>query len=54
MTLRPGDMIYTGAMPAIQGVRREMRVGDVVEVEIEGVGDLTQTVVGMPAWPYGN
>lgn len=41
MTLEPGDVIATGT-PA--GVGR-MRAGDVVEVEIDGVGTLKNTVV---------
>jgi 2-keto-4-pentenoate hydratase/2-oxohepta-3-ene-1,7-dioic acid hydratase in catechol pathway len=41
MTLEPGDVILTGT-PAGVG---ELRPGDVVEVEIEGVGTLTNPVV---------
>ena len=49
MTLKPGDLIYTGAMPTIPGMRRGMRVGDQVEVEVEGIGTMRNTVVGMRA-----
>lgn len=46
--LRPGDMISTGT-PAGVGHRREppvfLRPGDVVEVEVSGVGILRNTVV---------
>jgi 2-keto-4-pentenoate hydratase/2-oxohepta-3-ene-1,7-dioic acid hydratase in catechol pathway len=41
MTLEPGDVVLTGT-PAGVG---ELRPGDIVEVEIEGVGTLTNPVV---------
>lgn len=40
MTLEPGDVIYTGT----PGKTRALKPGDVVEVEIEGVGTLTNKV----------
>lgn len=40
ITLEPGDLIYTGT----PGVTRPMKAGDVVEVELEGVGVLRNTV----------
>jgi 2-keto-4-pentenoate hydratase/2-oxohepta-3-ene-1,7-dioic acid hydratase in catechol pathway len=40
ITLEPGDVIYTGT----PGVTKPMRPGDVVEVELEGVGVLRNTV----------
>jgi 2-keto-4-pentenoate hydratase/2-oxohepta-3-ene-1,7-dioic acid hydratase in catechol pathway len=40
MTLLPGDVISTGTPPGVG----EIRVGDVVEVEIEGIGILRNTV----------
>lgn len=47
-TLEPGDVIVTGT-PGGVGMRRDpqvwMRDGDVVEVELEGVGVLRNTVV---------
>jgi 2-keto-4-pentenoate hydratase/2-oxohepta-3-ene-1,7-dioic acid hydratase in catechol pathway len=53
MTLQPGDIIATGT-PAGVGYKREppifLRHGDVVEVEIEGVGVLRNPVVD-PAHP---
>ncbi|MYE99469.1 MAG: DUF2437 domain-containing protein [Gammaproteobacteria bacterium] len=52
MTLKPGDLIYTGAMPVAPGMRRNMEVGDVVEVVTESLGTIEQEVVSMPAWPY--
>ena len=42
VTLLPGDVIYTGT----PGTTRAMRPGDVVEVEVEGVGVLRNTVKG--------
>lgn len=51
-TLEPGDVLVTGT-PGGVGMRREppvwMRHGDVVEVELEGVGVLRNTVVREPA-----
>jgi 2-keto-4-pentenoate hydratase/2-oxohepta-3-ene-1,7-dioic acid hydratase in catechol pathway len=41
VTLEPGDVIYTGT----PGTTRAMKPGDVVEVEIEGVGVLRNKVV---------
>jgi 2-keto-4-pentenoate hydratase/2-oxohepta-3-ene-1,7-dioic acid hydratase in catechol pathway len=47
-TLRPGDLILTGT-PAGVGVHRDppvaLAAGDVVEIEIEGIGCLTNPVV---------
>jgi 2-keto-4-pentenoate hydratase/2-oxohepta-3-ene-1,7-dioic acid hydratase in catechol pathway len=40
MTLLPGDVISTGTPPGVG----ELRVGDVVEVEIEGIGILRNKV----------
>ena len=40
MTLEPGDVIYTGT----PGKTQPLKPGDVVEVEIEGIGRLTNTV----------
>ena len=45
ITLLPGDVVLTGT-PANS---RPMRIGDVVEVEIDGLGRLTNTVVETPA-----
>jgi len=41
VTLEPGDVIYTGT----PGTTRQMKPGDVVEVELEGVGVLRNPVV---------
>jgi len=52
-TLEPGDVIATGT-PAGVGVAREpfpeglLKVGDVVRIEIEGIGELENTVVDEP------
>jgi len=40
MTIEPGDIIYTGT----PGVTRPMKPGDVVEVELEGIGILRNPV----------
>ena len=42
VTLLPGDLIYTGT----PGSTKAMKPGDVVEVEIEGVGVLRNKVAG--------
>ena len=41
MTLEPGDLIFTGTPAGIGGIKS----GDTVEIEIEGIGTLTNTVV---------
>ena len=41
ITLQPGDVIYTGT----PGSTRAMKPGDVVEVEIEGIGVLRNRIV---------
>jgi 2-keto-4-pentenoate hydratase/2-oxohepta-3-ene-1,7-dioic acid hydratase in catechol pathway len=41
VTLLPGDVIYTGT----PGTTRAIKAGDTVEVEVEGVGVLRNTVV---------
>ena len=40
VTLEPGDMIYTGT----PGTPGEMKDGDVCEIEIEGIGILSNPV----------
>ena len=40
MTLEPGDVVLTGTPTGVG----ELHLGDVVEVEIEGIGTLTNTV----------
>jgi 2-keto-4-pentenoate hydratase/2-oxohepta-3-ene-1,7-dioic acid hydratase in catechol pathway len=42
MTLLPGDVIITGTPPGVGAIE----AGDVVEVEIEGIGVLKNTVTG--------
>lgn len=42
MTLEPGDLVYTGT----PGTTEPLRPGDVVEVEIEGIGVLRNPVRG--------
>ena len=48
ITLLPGDIVLTGT-PANS---RPMQPGDVVEVEVTGIGKLTNTVVEIPAPPH--
>jgi 2-keto-4-pentenoate hydratase/2-oxohepta-3-ene-1,7-dioic acid hydratase in catechol pathway len=52
-TLEPGDVIATGTPAGIGAVRQPfpeglLKVGDVVRVEIEGIGELTNAVVPEP------
>jgi 2-keto-4-pentenoate hydratase/2-oxohepta-3-ene-1,7-dioic acid hydratase in catechol pathway len=42
MTLEPGDLVFTGT----PGETPKLTAGDVVEVEIEGIGVLANTVTG--------
>ena len=47
MTLRPGDLILTGTPEGVgvfRDPRRPLRDGDLVEVEIEGIGVLRSDV----------
>jgi 2-keto-4-pentenoate hydratase/2-oxohepta-3-ene-1,7-dioic acid hydratase in catechol pathway len=49
MTLEPGDVILTGTPAGVGAAAsppRYLRDGDVVEVEIDGVGRLHNTVRG--------
>jgi 2-keto-4-pentenoate hydratase/2-oxohepta-3-ene-1,7-dioic acid hydratase in catechol pathway len=49
ITLKPGDIILTGTPPGVGCFRkptpRWLKVGDVVTVEIEKLGSITNTVV---------
>jgi 2-keto-4-pentenoate hydratase/2-oxohepta-3-ene-1,7-dioic acid hydratase in catechol pathway len=47
VTLHPGDVIFTGT----PGSTQAMQPGDVVEVEVEGVGILRNTVARAPGAP---
>ena len=58
-TLRPGDVIATGTPGGVGFARTPpvwLKPGDVIEVEVEGVGAISNTVVaeeGAPAdWPW--
>jgi 2-keto-4-pentenoate hydratase/2-oxohepta-3-ene-1,7-dioic acid hydratase in catechol pathway len=47
-TLEPGDLIYTGTPPGVGAARKPpvyLKGGDVVEVEIGGLGVLRNPVV---------
>jgi 2-keto-4-pentenoate hydratase/2-oxohepta-3-ene-1,7-dioic acid hydratase in catechol pathway len=50
-TLEPGDLVFTGTPPGV-GIARKppvfLRAGDVVEVEIDGIGLLKNPVVAEP------
>ena len=46
MTLRPGDLLFTGTPPGVGMARkppRFLKAGDVCEVEIDGIGTLSNT-----------
>jgi 2-keto-4-pentenoate hydratase/2-oxohepta-3-ene-1,7-dioic acid hydratase in catechol pathway len=49
MTLLPGDVIYCGTVnpQTLPGKRKELKPGDVIEVEIEGIGTLRNRMVPM-------
>ena len=47
VTLEPGDLIFTGTPPGVGMVRKPpvfLKPGDKVEVEIEGLGTLSNPV----------
>jgi 2-keto-4-pentenoate hydratase/2-oxohepta-3-ene-1,7-dioic acid hydratase in catechol pathway len=47
-TLKPGDLIFTGTPPGVGAARKPpifLKPGDVAEVEIDGIGTLTNPVV---------
>jgi len=46
VTLVPGDLIYMGCPPWAPG-KREMQVGQTIEVEIESIGTLRNHIVAM-------
>lgn len=51
-TLQPGDVILTGTPPGVGGFRKPpvyLRNGDTVEVEVDGIGTLTNLVEVIPA-----
>lgn len=51
-TLDPGDLILTGTPPGVGWAREpklSMKAGDVVEVEVEGIGVVRNPVVDAPA-----
>jgi 2-keto-4-pentenoate hydratase/2-oxohepta-3-ene-1,7-dioic acid hydratase in catechol pathway len=52
-TLEPGDVIATGTPAGVGAVRQPfpeglLKVGDVVRIEIDGIGELENTVVEEP------
>jgi 2-keto-4-pentenoate hydratase/2-oxohepta-3-ene-1,7-dioic acid hydratase in catechol pathway len=47
ITLKPGDVIFTGTVLFQEGARRAMQAGDELVVEIEGIGALHNTIVPM-------
>jgi 2-keto-4-pentenoate hydratase/2-oxohepta-3-ene-1,7-dioic acid hydratase in catechol pathway len=47
VTLQPGDILFTGSVPWVEGAQRTLSPGDVVEVEVAGVGVLRNTMVPM-------
>ena len=47
ITLKPGDLIFTGTPPGVGCFRKPqlfLKHGDVVTCEIEGIGSITNTV----------
>jgi 2-keto-4-pentenoate hydratase/2-oxohepta-3-ene-1,7-dioic acid hydratase in catechol pathway len=56
MTLEPGDVILTGTPPGVGFARRPpvfLKPGDIVEVEIAGLGVLSNPVAGSHTTPAG-
>ena len=54
VTLKPGDVIFTGTVRRLPDARRVMQAGDVVEVEIEKLGVLRNSIVPMQTPPIGD
>ena len=52
VTLKPGDVIFTGTVLFQDGARRRMQVGDELEVSIEGIGSVRSTIVPMNGLPW--
>jgi 2-keto-4-pentenoate hydratase/2-oxohepta-3-ene-1,7-dioic acid hydratase in catechol pathway len=56
MTLEPGDLIATGTPSGVGAARQPplyMKVGDVMRVEIDGIGHIQNTVIAEPdVLPY--
>lgn len=51
MTLEPGDVLATGTPSGVGAARKPpsfVKVGDVMRVEIDGIGHIENTVVGEP------
>ena len=47
MTLEPGDLLLTGTPSGVGHARKPpawMRAGDVIEIEIEGIGTLRNSI----------
>src|SRR3989304_5483902 len=56
MTLEPGDILATGTPSAVaagRGPPRWLKVGDVIEAEIEGIGVLRNQVAEPRSWRGG-
>ncbi len=53
ITLKPGDVIFTGTVLFEEGARRRMQAGDELVVTIEGVGSVHSTIVPMAAGASG-
>jgi 2-keto-4-pentenoate hydratase/2-oxohepta-3-ene-1,7-dioic acid hydratase in catechol pathway len=52
VTLKPGDVIFTGTVLFQEGARRRMEAGDELEVRIEGIGSVRSTIVPMNGLPW--
>ena len=51
VTLLPGDLIYSGLARRLPGISGRMAPGDAIEMEIEEIGKLSQTVVAAKVEP---
>lgn len=52
VTLKPGDVIFTGTVLFQEGARRRMEPGDELEVSIETIGSVRSTIVPMNGLPW--
>jgi 2-keto-4-pentenoate hydratase/2-oxohepta-3-ene-1,7-dioic acid hydratase in catechol pathway len=52
MTLELGDLLATGTCAAVgiaRGKEGMLKVGDIVRVEIDGIGHIENTIIAEPA-----
>jgi len=46
---QPGDILFTGTPASLPGTTKKMEPGDVVKIEVSGLGTLCNPVIQQPA-----